>query len=80
MRWKLAGLLFGAALAATGDPAVAYHSAAMFDQEHPLELTSVVREYRFSVPHASILLGVNEDGAAAAWSLDGASAFPPPAF
>jgi hypothetical protein len=75
MNWKLTGIAFAAAFAATGPPpAAAHHSLAMFDGQHPIELEGVVREFRFSAPHAFILLEVKQqDGPAESWSLESAS-------
>src|SRR5438552_11407686 len=74
MRCRLATLLLSGALAGAGGAALAHHSFAMFDQEHPLELEGTVQEFRFSAPHAFIILQVKgEDGGSETWSLEGVS-------
>jgi hypothetical protein len=65
-------LLVGAALVAMGGVALAHHSFAMFDQEHPIELTGVVKDWKYTAPHAFIILDVKDtDGASQVWSLEG---------
>jgi hypothetical protein len=72
MRSPLTTLLVGAALVAMGGAAMAHHSFAMFDQEHPIDLTGVVKEFRYTAPHTFIILEVKDaDGAAQLWSLEG---------
>jgi hypothetical protein len=66
--------LIGTGLAMIGDAAVAHHSIAMFDREHPLQLTGVVREFRFVNPHALIVLEVaGKDAQPVIWNLEGDS-------
>jgi len=56
------------------NPVNAHHSFAMFDQEHPLELSGVVKEFRFTNPHAFIRLEVKTaDGNFETWTLEGSS-------
>ena len=65
-------LLVGAALVAMGGAALAHHSFAMFDQEHPIELSGVVKDWKYTAPHAFIILDVKEtDGTTQTWSLEG---------
>ena len=45
-------------MAAMTVAATAHHSIAQFDQSHPLELVGTVQEFRFTSPHAFILLEV----------------------
>jgi hypothetical protein len=70
-----AGLAFaGVALVGTTGIVVAHHSFAMFDQEHPAEVTGVVREYKYTSPHSFIILEIKEtDGSSEAWNLEGGS-------
>jgi hypothetical protein len=73
MKSHVKTLLVGAALLATGGFALAHHSFAMFDQEHPIELNGVVKEWKYTAPHAFIILEVKEaDGTSQVWSLEGA--------
>jgi hypothetical protein len=39
----------------------AHHSAAQFDFQNPVNVTGVVKEARFSNPHARIILEVTDD-------------------
>jgi Family of unknown function (DUF6152) len=73
---RLAGtLLAGAASAAASCAATAHHSIGMFDNDHPIELVGTVQDYRFSNPHAFILLEVRgADGRPVVWRLEGSSA------
>jgi Family of unknown function (DUF6152) len=47
MRRQLGALLLAGALVGSG-AALAHHSFAMFDQEHPIELEGVVQEFKFT--------------------------------
>jgi hypothetical protein len=74
MRSYLAPLLAGIALVATTGVVVAHHSFAMFDQEHPMDVTGVVREYKYTSPHSFIILEIKDkDGKSEAWNLEGGS-------
>lgn len=65
-------LLVGAALLGMGGLALAHHSFAMFDQDHPIELTGTVKDWKYTAPHAFIILEVKDkDGATTVWSLEG---------
>jgi len=62
------------ALVVSAIPVNAHHSFAALDQEHPLELSGVVREFRFTNPHAFIRLEVKDnDGNSEIWMLEGSS-------
>jgi hypothetical protein len=72
MKFHVKALLAGAALMAMAGSAVAHHSFAMFDQEHPVDLVGVVKEWKYTAPHAFIILEVKEeDGTSQVWSLEG---------
>ena len=72
MRARVAALATGVLMA--GGPALAHHSFTIFDTQHPLELAGTVQEFKFTSPHAVILLEVRgEDGKTTIWSLEGAS-------
>jgi Family of unknown function (DUF6152) len=74
MSKTLAALLAGVALAVSGGSVLAHHSFAMFDQEHPMELSGTVTEFKFTSPHTFVLLDVKgADGADTVWNLEGAS-------
>jgi Family of unknown function (DUF6152) len=63
-----------AALVAGTGAALAHHSFAMFDQDHPMELSGTVTEFKFTSPHTFVLLDVKgSDGSDTVWNLEGAS-------
>lgn len=52
------------AMVLVGAPAtavLAHHSAAQFDFQKPVNVTGIVKEARFSNPHARIILEVTDD-------------------
>src|SRR5215467_14499055 len=66
-----AALIFGIGLAAMSDEAVGHHSVVMFDREHPIQLTGVVREFKFTKPHVFIALEVtSKDALPVIWNLE----------
>jgi len=72
MKSYISTFLAGAALVATSGAVLAHHSFAMFDQEHPMELKGTVQQYKYTAPHAFIILDVKEaDGTSQVWSLEG---------
>jgi hypothetical protein len=72
----LAVLAAGVALIGAGG-AGAHHSAAMFDQDNPIELAGTVQEFKFTSPHTFIHLRVRgADGTSTVWNLEGG----PPTF
>jgi hypothetical protein len=72
MKLHVRTLLAGAVLTALGGVAMAHHSFAMFDQEHPVDLVGVVKEWKYTAPHAFIILEVKDaDGSTQLWSLEG---------
>ncbi len=57
-----------------GQPAGAHHSFAIFDIDHPIELAGTVQEFKFTSPHATIVLEVKgSDGHSTLWTLEGTS-------
>jgi hypothetical protein len=75
MARQLAFWLFSALLLAAPGGASAHHSFAMFDADNPVELTGVVTDFKFTSPHAFIMMKVvAPDGSSAVWSLEGVSA------
>ncbi|MGC2318953.1 MAG: DUF6152 family protein, partial [Bradyrhizobium sp.] len=71
MRRQLSALA-GWAFVATSGAALAHHSCAMFDQESPIELQGVVKEFKFTSPHTfSIIETKQQDGSTQLWSLEG---------
>ena len=74
MKRHLVAFTAAAAFVAASGAALAHHSFAMFDQDHPMELTGTVTEFKFTSPHTFILLEVKgEDGSNTVWNLEGAS-------
>jgi len=72
MKSRLTTLLVSAAFLAIGGAAMAHHSFAMFDQEHPIDLTGTVKEWKYTAPHVFIVLEVKEaDGTSQVWNLEG---------
>jgi Family of unknown function (DUF6152) len=67
-------LIFGIGLVAMSDGALGHHSVVMFDREHPIQLIGVVREFKFTNPHAFIALEVTgKDALPVIWNLEGDS-------
>ena len=54
----IVSLLF---VAAPATAVFAHHSAAQFDFQAPVNVTGIVKEARFSNPHAKIILQVTDD-------------------
>ena len=74
MRRHFLALPAGLAMAAMTVAAAAHHSIAVFDQAHPIELVGTVREFRFTSPHAFILLEVlDKESHKVVWNLEGDS-------
>jgi hypothetical protein len=72
MNRKWMAALGSAALIATSAAAIAHHSFAMFDEEHPIELEGIVQEFKYTNPHCYILLEVKgADGKVVIWNLEG---------
>src|SRR4029450_83608 len=72
MTGKKIAAMIAATFVATSSAAMAHHSTAMFDQENPIELVGVVKEFKFTNPHTFILLEVKgSDGGVAVWTLEG---------
>ena len=56
-------------------PASAHHSFAMFDMDNQIDIKGTVTEFRFTSPHALLLVKVKaSDGNDTVWSLEGTSA------
>lgn len=63
----VAGLLLG-----LGGLANAHHSIAIYDSEHPIELSGTVVEWQFVNPHTIIVLETtDENGEKTIWSVEG---------
>ncbi len=73
MKRQIAALLVTSGFIAMGGAALAHHSFAMFDTEHPMELQGTVQEFKFTSPHTFILLKVKDKDGDTTWNLEGAS-------
>lgn len=64
--------LAGVALAAAaGVPALAHHSATMFEETKTITVTGVVKEFQYSNPHSWLIVEVtNEDGSVTTWGFE----------
>ena len=54
-------------------PALAHHSAAMFDDAKVLEKKGVVKELQWTNPHVWLQVVIDENGKKTEWSLEGGS-------
>ena len=54
-------------------PALAHHSAAMFDDAKVLEKRAVVKELQWTNPHVWLQVVIDESGKKTEWSLEGGS-------
>jgi hypothetical protein len=58
-------LVVGLTLAAATGAAMAHHSFAVFDTDHPIEISGTVKEFRFVNPHSVLVVVVKgQDGVA----------------
>ena len=72
MRSQLTAFLVGGAFAAASSAASAHHSFAMFDAQHPIEISGTVKEFRFVSPHTILVVTVKgQDGVEKDWILEG---------
>ena len=71
MRLNFGIFLAGLGLVAAALPALAHHSFAMFDTEHPIEISGTVKEFRFVNPHTILIVDVKgQDGSVKSWTLE----------
>src|SRR4029078_7901566 len=72
MRLLTTAVLMGLAWATATAAVLAHHSFAMFDTEHPIEITGTVREFRWVAPHTVLIVEVKgQDGTLKNWTLEG---------
>jgi len=65
MKKLMLGAAAGAILVVAAAPALAHHSAAMFDMEKPITLSGVVKDFQYTNPHSWLVVIVVGFGAAA---------------
>jgi hypothetical protein len=74
VRADFVALITAIGVVATSGTAVGHHSIAMFDKEHPIQLIGIVRDFKFTSPHAFIVLEVaGKDAQPVIWNLEGDS-------
>jgi hypothetical protein len=67
----IALLVAVAALVVTVLPAVAHHSAAMFDEKKSITVEGVVKEFQFTNPHSWLLVDVTDkNGKVTTWGFE----------
>ena len=72
MKSQSVALLVSGAFLATSGAASAHHSFAMFDAQHPIEISGTVKEFRFVRPHTILIVTVKgQDGLTKDWILEG---------
>lgn len=65
------GLLVGASLAIVSMPALAHHSAAMFEEKKTITVEGVVKEFQFTNPHSWLLVDVKDkNGKVTTWGFE----------
>jgi hypothetical protein len=65
----LAAAIVLAAMAAA--PAIAHHSATMFEMEKTITVEGVVKEFQYTNPHSWLLVNVrNKDGSVTTWGFE----------
>ncbi|HEY7446727.1 MAG TPA: DUF6152 family protein [Vicinamibacterales bacterium] len=69
---RVIALLIGvAAVLVTALPAVAHHSAAMFDEKKSITVEGVVKEFQFTNPHSWLLVDVTDkNGKVTTWGFE----------
>jgi len=68
MKVRFFVLLLAVVIAA---PAFAHHSTAMYDMNHPVTVTGVVKRFEWTNPHAFVFLEVkDEKGATIEWEVE----------
>jgi uncharacterized protein DUF6152 len=71
MIWRFLVLLAALALVLSTGTITAHHSTAMYDNEHPVTVTGVVKKFEWTNPHAFIYLDVkNDKGGTVEWEVE----------
>ena len=70
-RSMTAALAVAAGLSLGAGPALAHHSCAMFDREHPKTLVGAIKEFQWTNPHSWIQIEAPDDkGVVKEWSIE----------
>ncbi|HZL93646.1 MAG TPA: DUF6152 family protein [Vicinamibacterales bacterium] len=65
------GVLVGICLAVASAPALAHHSAAMFEEKKTVTVEGVVKEFQFTNPHSWLLVDVKDkNGKVTTWGFE----------
>jgi Family of unknown function (DUF6152) len=65
------GVLMGICLAVAYAPALAHHSAAMFEEKKTVTVEGVVKEFQFTNPHSWLLVDVKDkNGKVTTWGFE----------
>jgi Family of unknown function (DUF6152) len=65
LRWAFAALVL------VGGPALAHHSAVMFDDTKEVTITGTIKEFQYTNPHSWLLVNVkNKDGSVTTWGFE----------
>ena len=71
MRFRLIIPILTVGLLATVAPVLAHHSTTMYNMEHPVTVTGVVKRFEWANPHAHIFLEVTEEnGNKVEWDIE----------
>ena len=71
MKWQLMILLAAFCLFVSVGPVTAHHSTAMYDNEHPVTVTGMVKKFDWTNPHAFVYLEVKDQkGNAVEWEVE----------
>lgn len=67
----LASLLAGLLILGATAPAVAHHSASMFEKVKTVTLTGIVKEFQYTNPHSWLIIDVTgADGKVVSWGFE----------
>ena len=61
MKWQAMIVLAALCMLVTSGSVTAHHSTAMYDRDHPVTVTGVVKKFDWTNPHAFIFVDVKDD-------------------
>src|SRR4029079_19196989 len=71
IQYRNAVLWIVTAMIAMGVPALAHHSATMFESQKTITVEGVVKEFQFTNPHSWLLVDVkNKNGSVTTWGFE----------